>query len=207
MNLPNPINYHIYQGQPIPVPDLYAYVLAGNGVFKLAENEHFSAAIPLGWTGRIAGLPDLDMPPLVLCPPRIPAKWLYAVLDHAQRAGYTAGSLAATPIEQMYHFHWLPEGWRVAIPKQQATAGHIGYQGGHEASIVLDLHSHHHMNSFFSPVDDKDEQGLRFYGVIGRIYSEPEIRLRVGVYGDWLDLDPLVLFDGLGPFEALDMEG
>lgn len=204
--LPNPVNYQIYQGQSLERPGLYDYVLAGNGVFKTAKGDHFHAAIPLGYVGQIAGLPDFNRPPLVLYPPKIPAKWLYAVLDHARKAsGDSAHSqVLVGPIEQMYHFHWLENCWRVAVPRQQATAGRVGYRGGDEATIVLDLHSHHEMNSFFSTVDNADEQGLRFYGVIGRIYSEPEVRLRVGVYGDWLDLDPLVLFDGLGPFKEAE---
>jgi hypothetical protein len=49
-------------------------------------------------------------------------------------------------------------------------------------------------------VDNRDEQGARFYAVIGRIYSRPEIRLRLGVYGDFVDLPAAALFEGLGPF-------
>lgn len=189
MSLPNPVSYTIYQGRPLPAPELYAYVMAGNGVVKVAESLYFGAAVPVA-PANIAGLPVYPKG-VTLRVPKIPTRWLYAVLDHARRCGLG--------LEQMYHFHWLP-GWRVAVPKQQATAGQVSYRGGDETTVVLDLHSHHGMNSFFSGTDDEDEQGVRFYGVIGRIYTRPEIRLRVGVYGDWLELDPLVLFEGLGPF-------
>lgn len=223
MSLPSPISYHIYTGhQDIPTPGLYAYALAGQGVIKLARGPHFDAAIDI--TGcDVAGLPDYPAG-IALHVPKIPTKWLYSVLEHARRA---SGDLTPSPspgggweklrsIEQMYHFHYLTPGpsplrkgggeWRVAIPKQEATAGHVGYRGGHEASIVLDLHSHHETKAFFSATDNDDEQGFRFYGVIGRIYTRPEIRLRVGVYGDWLELDPLELFDGLGPFAEATYE-
>lgn len=201
--LPNPVDYHIYTGQEIPTPGLYAYILAGQGVIKLAETPHFRAAL-LICEDEITGLPLFLPEGIELKVPRIPARWLDAVLDHARKCGHH--------IEQMYHFHWWPLSsgpgfaplgrgeWRVSVPGQDASAGRVNYHGGNEATIVLDLHSHHGMESFFSTTDNGDEQGLRFYAVIGRIYDRPELRLRVGVYGNWLELDPLELFDGLGPF-------
>jgi hypothetical protein len=209
--LPNPVAYHIFTGQEIPAPDLYSYVLAGQGVIKLAESDQFRAAMVVA-PGRIVGLPDYPVG-VELRAPRIPATWLHTVLEHARRCGLSGsggrGEILRV-IEQMYHFHWWAESsgpgfapcgrWRVSIPKQEATAGHVAYRGGNEASIVLDLHSHHEMRAFFSETDDADEQGCRFYGVIGKIYSRPEIRLRLGVYGDWVEVSPLMLFDGLGPF-------
>jgi proteasome lid subunit RPN8/RPN11 len=190
--LPNPIAYHIYTGQKIPTPAMYAYILDGLGIIKLAETPHFRAAIPVSGGSRIAGLGQYPEEGVTLKTPKIPATWLYQVLNHARDCGR---------IEQMYHFHWLPDGWAVSVPKQDAGSSRVGYHGGHETSIVLDLHSHHVMEPFFSATDNADEQGCRFYAVIGRIYERPEIRLRVGVYGDWLELNLLELFDGPGPFE------
>ena len=112
--------------------------------------------------------------------------------------------------EAMYHFHWvLPRNaglrdeptWRVAVPAQSASAGRVCYRGGDDPAVVLDLHSHHQMAPFFSSTDDGDEQGCRFYGVIGHIYSDPAIRLRLGVYGDFMDIPARMLFEDLGPFE------
>lgn len=196
MSLPNPLNYTIYRGDPLPRPKLYGYALAGQGVIKYAENDHFRAAIVVA-PGRIAGLPDYPTG-VTLHHPRIPGYWLATVLDHARRAG--AGDLILQPVEQMYHFHWLDNRWQVSVPKQDASAARVTYKGGHEQSIVLDLHSHVNMMAGYSSTDNNDEQGLRFYAVIGRIYSRPEICLRVGVYGNWETLDPAFLFDGLGPF-------
>ena len=106
----------------------------------------------------------------------------------------------------MYHFHWLPDSaeWKVSIPRQDNTSTSIAYQGGYQANIALDLHSHHGMDAFFSETDNEDEQDLRFYAVIGNIYTKPTLRLRVGVYGDWMALNPLILFEGLGPFRVGD---
>lgn len=206
--LPNPIDYHIYTGEPLPAPALYAYILAGQGVIKMAHTPHFEAAIVTAGM-NVAGLPIYPVG-IELHRPLIPAVWLYRVLQHARLCG--------DGIEQMYHFHWWPQSsgpgfallgrgyWRVSIPKQQATPLQVGYRGGHESTVVLDLHSHHRMETFFSSTDDADEQGMRFYAVIGRISPTtwPEIRLRIGVYGDWMEISPLVLFEGLGPFRKAE---
>lgn len=211
--LGNPVQYFVYTGDPLPRPRLYGYALAGQGVIKFAETEHFRAAMVVagppppppqagGRLWRVAGLPDYPVG-VELKISKIPAGWLRAVLRHAQEAGdCTAGGEVLYPREQMYHFHWLEGRWRVAVPKQEASPARIEYQGGHEASIALDLHSHHGMTAYFSQTDDADEQGCRFYGVIGRIYDDrPQLRLRVGIFGDWLEVWPGVLFEGLGEFE------
>lgn len=199
MSLPNPIKYHVYTGQPLPDPWPYDYVLCRQGVVKRLQTRHFFANILVA-AGQVAGLAEypVNLAVLDIDVPRIPATWLTRVLEDARQAG--SNGLVARPIEQMYHFHWKEGKWQVSRPKQNASAGQVSYKGGFESSIVLDLHSHHDMGAFFSGTDNRDEQGCRFYAVIGRIYTRPEIRLRVGIYGDWLELDPLDLFEGLGPF-------
>ena len=199
VKLPNPVDYQVYTGGPLSTPQLYSYILHGGGVVKYGAGDHFQAQIPVSNGVQITGLPPL-LATFELHRPLIPARWLTAVLDHARQAG--TQHRMARPAEAMYHFHWDDDRWRVAIPEQLADPSRVGYSGGDAPSIVLDLHSHHEMDAFFSETDDADEQGLRIYGVIGKIYSRPELRLRVGVYGDWLELKPTEVFEHLGPFVA-----
>ena len=66
--------------------------------------------------------------------------------------------------------------------------------------VVIEIHSHHAMPARFSGTDDADETGFRVYGVIGRLPEQPEIRLRVGVYGYFWEVPAswaLELPDGL----------
>lgn len=206
--MPCPIQYQVaYPGGQFPRGKPYAYWLAANGVFKLADTPYFQATIRVMEGKRLPGLVSF-CDDVVLQIPRIPARWLRAVLADARKVGRGRGVLR--PIEQMYHFHYFyhdPDdhlnghGWRVERPRQEASAGRVTYQGGDARTIVLDLHSHHEMTAFFSSTDNRDEQGCRFYAVIGRIYSRPQIRLRLGVYGDFLDLPALALFEGLGEVE------
>ena len=66
--------------------------------------------------------------------------------------------------------------------------------------MVAEFHSHGGSRAFFSATDDRDEQGFRIYGVVGRLNdSYPELRLRVGVYGHFAPLEWSQVFDGLQP--------
>jgi hypothetical protein len=56
------------------------------------------------------------------------------------------------------------------------------------------------MAAFFSPTDDRDEGGFRFYAVIGRLLTRPELRLRLGMYGDFWEVPVTALFTDPGPF-------
>ena len=63
--------------------------------------------------------------------------------------------------------------------------------------MVAEFHSHGGHSAFFSAIDDRDEQGFRIYGVVGRLDSPtPELTLRVGIYGHFAPLDWSQVFDG-----------
>ena len=48
--------------------------------------------------------------------------------------------------------------------------------------------------------DDRDEQGFRVYGVVGRLdTATPELALRVGIYGHFAPVEWSQVFDGLPP--------
>jgi PRTRC genetic system protein A len=194
--LPNPVDYLMHNGHAPSLPSgkAYAYVLAGNGVFKLARARHFTACIQVA-ACRVAGLPklepfvDLDFSP-------IQNILLRQILVNARSVAREG------PREVLYHLvlrDGLVSVWR---PSQQAGSARLTYEGGDDADIIADIHSHHQMNVFFSSEDTRDEQGLRFYGVIGRIFDErPQMCLRVGVYGDYGNVAIETLFTGTWPFE------
>ena len=61
---------------------------------------------------------------------------------------------------------------------------------------VMDIHSHGHMDAFFSCTDDSDEKGLRLYVVVGRLDTLlPEVEIRLGVYGYFIPLSVEEVFD------------
>lgn len=177
--LPSPVSYYVHQGGDLALPPgkAYGYFLAGNGVFKVARNAGLYACIPVA-AGRIVGLPALA-PTVRIAAGRLPETLLVALLRDARALARPA------PIEAMYHLR-LREGRAVIErPPQRGRAAHLAYNGGEAADVVMDIHSHCQMRAFFSGTDNQDEQGFRLYAVLGRIFSHPEIALRVGVYGDF----------------------
>ncbi|MCA9947692.1 MAG: Mov34/MPN/PAD-1 family protein, partial [Anaerolineales bacterium] len=83
------------------------------------------------------------------------------------------------------------------------TATSVLATGMDNPVILCDLHSHGHMSAFFSQTDDADEQSARLFAVIGKLDTEPEIRLRVGVYGYWQPLPVTAVFTSCGRFQDL----
>ncbi len=186
------VTYHLHRSRSLPPNDAlaYQYVLAAAGVYLRAENGFFDVLLPIARC-PIRGLAPLK-PRFRLKVPRLPGRLLAAVLADARRARRPDGSLN----EALYHFRHDGARVRVVKPPQRAGAGSVvGAESG-AADVLLDLHSHGNMRAFWSATDDGDEQGFRAYGVIGRLDTRPEIRLRLGVYGYWFPLPVTALFDG-----------
>ncbi|SDO17983.1 PRTRC system protein A [Paenibacillus sp. yr247] len=66
-----------------------------------------------------------------------------------------------------------------------------------DRDIVMVIHSHHHMDAFFSPVDNRNDQAFRVYGVIGRLdlpYGM-HVKFRAGYNGQHFEMDVKDLFE------------
>ena len=196
------VTYHIHKRDPLPVNDAlaYQYVLAGNGVFVRAETRFFTALLPVT-ASTVRGLPPLR-PQFQLLVPRIPARLLDAILVDARCARRPDNGLN----EVLYQFYHHGRAVQVKKPAQQTTPTSVTTAVADAATIICDLHSHGNMRAFFSQTDNADEQGARLYAVIGKLDSEPEMRLRVGVYGYWLALPLTAVFTNNGPFKDLHQE-
>jgi PRTRC genetic system protein A len=186
------VTYCVHRQAPLPPNNAlgYQYVLAAAGVYLRAENRYFDVLLPIA-PCPIRGLAPLE-PHFVLKVPRLPGRLLAAVLSDAHQARRPDGGLN----EALYHFHHDGAGVRVVKPVQRATAAGVIGAEGNPSSVILDLHSHGNMGAFWSGTDDGDEQGFRAYGVVGRVDTKPEIRLRLGVYGYWFPIPVSLLFGG-----------
>jgi PRTRC genetic system protein A len=190
---------YLYQGGPIERPGrVYDYVLARQGVIKRIENDlvradHLIAPIGVELTGL--HLQEYPLAPLCFKLPRISESLLWQVYDDAR---------ANTNLEHMYQFLWEPgpRRWQVLRPQQERSRSRVRYQTSEDPWLALDLHSHGTMAAFYSPTDDNDELGGRFYAVIGNLdRPRPQLVLRLGLYGHWIFNVPAeILFEGLGPF-------
>lgn len=199
----NLVQYHVYRGEMPKLTGAYDYILAGDGLHKRARNQFMTACIQVA-ACHVAGLPPL--PPAIV-DRIIPAAGGYfpgaLLLDDVYN---DASRYGEDGLERMYHLHVDGQRAWVSVPDQTMSEYKVTYgYGNFDPTIICDLHSHHSMPAFFSDTDDRDEQGFGFYAVIGDLFSEhPQLRIRLGMYGDFLELDPDVLFDGLGPFSAPD---
>jgi PRTRC genetic system protein A len=174
---------HVFLERPDlpPMPGPLVYVIAGNGVHLWGKREGLEALIPV----TACSIRDLHpVEPFVrIDVPLLDAATLAALLAVAREARTEDG----TPLEALFYPHYEPrQAWQLIIPPQERSLTRVRpLEDGMQAYTQAwwEIHSHHHMSAFFSGTDDMDEQGFRIYGVVGRIFRRPEIRLRVGIYG------------------------
>ena len=104
----------------------------------------------------------------------------------------------APDTERFFAVRWDGRAYRLVVPPQAGTATSLAYVP--PAGVVAEFHSHGSARSFFSATDDRDEQGFRIYGVVGRLDTpEPDLSLRVGVYGHFAPLGWPQVFEGPQP--------
>ncbi|HFE67599.1 MAG TPA: hypothetical protein ENJ93_10085 [Chloroflexi bacterium] len=205
----NLVTYHICRRNPFPANDAlaYQYILAGNGVFIRAETHFFEALLSIA-PCTVRGLASLRQH-FRLKVPRIPARLLDTILADARHARRQNSDRANNGLpddgldEVLYQFHHHGQMVQVKKPPQRATAVSVTAVGSADAAVICDLHSHGNMPAFWSSTDDADEQSARLFAVIGKLDSEPEIRLRVGVYGYWMALPITAVFTSAGPCKDL----
>ena len=166
---------------------LYAYILAGNGVFLYANREDLEVLIPVS-RATIAGLPPLK--PFVHMP-RVPA----VLLQHILQA-----SKENLPNEILFWFNFdhKRQVWNLDAPLQNCTPASAVPADRNDplgTKALIDLHSHALMDPFFSRADNKDEQGFRIFAVIGRVNEKPLIMVRVGVYGNYWNIPASMMFE------------
>ena len=163
------------------------YVFAGNGVFTRARRPGFEVMIPTKFP--IPLLPTIE-PYVRLEHSLVPGLLVEEILRRALDARDEQGQL----IEMLFYLSWDDEsGWQLEIPAQVQTRGQVAPldHGANSPYVraVIEVHSHHEWPAFFSKEwDDRDEQGFRIYAVIGRIVDRPELRTRVGLYGEVFEI-------------------
>ncbi len=178
------------------------WLWASNGVFKRGVDQALDVLICAHPTRPTPGLAQL-VPHVRYASHsgRIPGELLTALLEHARKAADDRPGIAARSIEQQYFVTYregLPRPFRVAVPEQTASATRIEYRVTVPGQILVDLHSHHRLEAYFSDTDDQDDGGLSVSAVIGRIFGEhPAICVRANVYGHRQRIPALTIFDCL----------
>ncbi len=173
----------------------YDYVLAGNGLYVQANNRVLTARV-LTARAKVRGLAPLTGK-VGLANGLIPGALFELGLRWLQ---------AAPDTERFFAVRWDGEEYRLVMPEQEGTGASLRYQP--PTGVVAEFHSHPGMRAFFSGTDDRDKQGLRIYGVVGRVESMlPELELRAGVYGHFGPVGWPQGFSGPNPGVRLILEG
>ena len=171
-----PIVDYLVARSRLPPPSglAYDYLLARDGLYLRAENEHLAVCIPIA-SAEVRGLVPIE-PFTSLKHGKLPLSlWeRFVRLAHAF-AGHRSEVLAVVT--------FTPDcSYELRVPPQRVSASRIVYEP--LSGSVLELHSHHRLSATFSRTDDADEVGLRLYAVVGRLDQQvAETRLRVGAYG------------------------
>lgn len=220
-NSPNPeglISYQVHlPGEPLPVrkvPYGIGYVLAANGLFVQAtRTDGITALIPTAKTiggKEVRGLAPLT--PNIYWPyPRVSAGILLEMLTKSQNAIDSSGKVVEILFHLLYNHNKdvvqtkernLANNnaeWQLVVPPQkQGRAWVRPTEQGPESSYarcIIECHSHHVMDAFFSSTDDKDEQGFKIYVVLGNIFEQPQIRVRIGIFGYFYEMPADQIFD------------
>ena len=173
----------------------YDYVLGSGGVYVQSRSAHLTARVLVA-RGPVRGLAPVAEK-LALSHGPIPARLFEAGLRWFQ---------AAPDTERLFAVRWDGDAYRLVVPPQVGTSASLAYRP--PAGVVAEFHSHGGSGAFFSATDDRDEQGFRIYGVVGRLdTARPELRLRVGVYGHFAPVEWSQVFGGPQPgIRLLDEE-
>lgn len=164
---------------------MYDYWFTGNGAWIYAKRDDLFQVLFQVSNFDISGLPAIAAPDFTLTPPRLPVGLMMELIRRSHRE-------AVRELEILFHLDFYQDQWWLETPKQLQTAvmcepTDTGLGSSHQTALI-EIHSHHSMLARFSATDNKDETGLRIYGVIGRVLDRPEIRFRVGVYGHFWEI-------------------
>jgi len=160
----------------------YNYILGSNGIFIEAESPLITARVPVA-DCEIRGLAPIKARVSLLYG-SIPQRFFDLALD----------SFLADPDIEHYAAVTGSAGYHFYLPVQDRNGASVTYEVGE--SVVLDMHSHGAMGAHFSLQDDRDEQGLKLSAVVGKLNATPVVKLRVGVYGYFKNLEWKDVFDG-----------
>jgi len=184
------INYVLAHATPLPPIEagkLIEYVIAGNGVFVRARRDEMEAMIPVS-RGEIRGLQQVQ-PYVRLAAGKVPLALSCATLNEFQKD---------MPLESLVWIGLEAGRWKVVKPRQIQSEAAVRPENPYDpqgAAAFLDVHSHNHMEPFFSTDDDRDENGFRLYAVFGLLDSAPCAAVRVGIYGYFWHLDAGSVFE------------
>ena len=166
------------------------YILASDGVFFRAANDLLSVFMLIA-PCQVRGLKPLGQYWLLRYG-RLPQRIWDEMIEIVKEAAVEGNEVMMAVVR-------TDGGYELVIPPQEVGPGHVNITEP-VAGAVMELHSHCRFGAYFSSTDNRDEQGLRVYGVIGKVDTDrPEVVLRVGAYGYFMPVICSEVFEGDHP--------
>jgi PRTRC genetic system protein A len=170
----------------------YRYCLGNNGVYIMAENEIGSV---VAMASTIYGADEI-YPSFKMNMPKIPIYLLRQIIEFFKAVLDEKGKVEAfaqifwSKQRQEYYIH---------VPIHEVSGSHITYFNDTDLHfddiLVLDIHSHNTMGAFFSSTDNKDDKEMHIVGVVGKVDGLIEMKFRIGVLGNFHNLNISDIFD------------
>ncbi len=177
------------------------YFLQADGIYIVADKP-FARLINKVHNINLPGQFKILEPSYILKIPRMPGSFLGQIVSFFRH--YVIDEKVMGVSEAFVQIYWDPQDkeYFINVPRQKVSGGRVAYLEtpeavkeqdprieAHGCSKVWDIHSHNTMSSFFSTVDDRDERGTQFYGVIGNITADSFTwRFRIGIDGIHADV-------------------
>jgi PRTRC genetic system protein A len=173
-------------GVPAVSGNAYDYVVAGDGLFVHASNAWIEVRVLVAEC-EVRGLPPVGAA-CTLVHGRIPSA-LWHVMVRLLRQAHRGGC------ELLLGVRFTAGGYDLVLPEQSVAPLAVEYTT--EEDLLLEVHSHRNGAARFSSTDDRDEQRLRLYGVVGKLDElRPSVNLRAGAYGHFLPIPWPAVFAG-----------
>lgn len=172
------------------------YIMKGDGIWQVRKNNIGTFYIHQSKT-KIPGLPSDLKEGLELNVPLIPIILFKNALSFF-RAVYRKYQSEA---HIQFFYNIKTKKYFLYCPSQKVSCGSISYNNDcnfkeTENILVLEMHSHGDMSAFFSTIDDSDEKGDRFFGVLGNINQyNPDMKFRLSIGGSKIDINIDDIFD------------
>jgi hypothetical protein len=163
----------------------YQYLWTRDGIYVRAERENMKATIYHTATAEIEGLGDIN--PTVEVPERVPVELVQQMLNYAYQCS-PSGALFFLTYEAQEGFN----GWRLIIPNQNqetGTAQLVDPSNPNQGRALIEVRSGGEGAAAFTAEEDAEgRRSFRIHAVLGRMGSQPEIAVRVGIYGHYMSL-------------------
>lgn len=168
------------------------FVVGSNGLYREVSTEWLHCVQPIAVT-ETRSTPYGEV--------SVGAKLQCGAMPISIWRAFTLLARDALPNEVAALVLWNPStgAWRLAPRKSlHANPDRVDYEEpevGDDEVIVVDMHSHGDAAAYFSPRDDEDDRGgIKLSVVLGRVYSQPEVKARLVCINAFIPVK--VLHDG-----------